>query len=216
MCLIYCQIFLSTMMSFIFLSYIPLFLRHLIHFASGYLQQWKNHQSGLHACSCMFFMLPFSIDHIDGHFHVTFGQHSTCISTADVESCLFTVCWMLRQLLTVVDAPFEKPRMSYWMTIQLGVIILMQIFCNCWWSSLSLFLLMAFIIFKHIKLWESSEKMNWFDFLFVTLLLHMLPLFPVATLILLQCCQCLVWSSVVCCYMYYLLLIWQAGCSFIM
>lgn len=38
-CASYCQIFLSTMMSFIFLSYIPLFLRHLIHFASGYLQQ---------------------------------------------------------------------------------------------------------------------------------------------------------------------------------
>jgi hypothetical protein len=55
-------------------------------------------------------MLPFSIDHIDGHFHVTFGQHSICISTADVESCLFTVCWMLRQLLTVVDAPFEKAK----------------------------------------------------------------------------------------------------------
>ena len=104
----------------------------------------------------------------------------------------FVSCWLL------LMHHLKRPRMSYWMTIQLGVIILMQIFCNCWWSSLSLFLLMAFIIFKHIKLWASSEKMNWFDFLFVTLLLHMLPLFPVSIPILLQCCQmpCVVISCV--------------------
>jgi len=55
-------------------------------------------------------MLPFNIDHIDGHFSVTFGQHSTWLSTADIESCSFTVCQMLRQLLTVVDEPFEKAK----------------------------------------------------------------------------------------------------------
>ena len=70
----------------------------------------KNHQSGLHACSCMSLTLPFSIDHIDRHFRVTFGQHSTCLSTADVESCSFTVCRMLRQLLTIVDPPFETAK----------------------------------------------------------------------------------------------------------
>jgi hypothetical protein len=37
----------------------------------------RNHQIGLHACSCTSLMLPFNIDHIDGHFSVTFGQHST-------------------------------------------------------------------------------------------------------------------------------------------
>ena len=70
----------------------------------------KNCQSGLHACSCMSLTLPLSIDHIDRQFCVTFGQHSRCLLTADVESCLLMVCWILRQLLTIVDPPFEKAK----------------------------------------------------------------------------------------------------------
>ena len=55
-------------------------------------------------------MLPFGVEYIDGHFSLTFGQHSMCHSTVDVEDCSFTVCRMLRRLMTFVDQPFEKAK----------------------------------------------------------------------------------------------------------
>ena len=69
----------------------------------------RNHQTGQYACSCMLLMLPFTVDYIDGYFRVIFGKHSMCLLTAEVESCLFTVCHML-WWLTAVDEPFEKTR----------------------------------------------------------------------------------------------------------
>ena len=69
----------------------------------------RIHQAGQYQCSCKSLMLPFRIHYIDGHFRVTFGKQSMCLSTAAVESSLFTVCWMLHRL-TEVDESLGKCR----------------------------------------------------------------------------------------------------------
>src|SRR5882762_11090671 len=69
----------------------------------------RSHQIGQYACSCMLFKFPFTVDYICGYFRVIFGEQSMCLSTADIESSLFTVCRMLRRL-TAVDESFERTR----------------------------------------------------------------------------------------------------------
>jgi hypothetical protein len=70
----------------------------------------RDHQCGLHACSCTSLVLLFGIDYIDGSFNVTLGQHSMSFLRTDVEWSSFTVCRTICQLLAVVDDLFDRIR----------------------------------------------------------------------------------------------------------
>ena len=70
----------------------------------------RDHQCGLHACSCTSLVLLFGVDYIDGSFNVTLGQHSMSFSRSDVESSSFTVCRTICWLLAVVNGSFDRTR----------------------------------------------------------------------------------------------------------
>jgi hypothetical protein len=72
----------------------------------------RDHQCGLHACSCTSLVLLFGVDYIDGSFNVTLGRHSMSLSKTDVELSSFTVCRTIRRLLqvAVVDDSFDRTR----------------------------------------------------------------------------------------------------------